>query len=82
MERLDDAQQVDRAYHVAKLTAAAFNDPPRIWDEHEEYRRSLLAPAHPESPAMDRSAHLDLALSVQQRMVTAGIIPPHSGAVN
>jgi hypothetical protein len=37
-DRLEAAAAMDRTYHLAKLTAAAFGQPERIWDEHEAYR--------------------------------------------
>jgi hypothetical protein len=45
---------MDRTYHQAKLTAAAFNQPERIWDEHEAYRadsRKARAEVGPSCPA-------------------------------
>jgi hypothetical protein len=81
MERLEEAHAGDARYHAAKLGAAAFQDPARIWDEHGEFRRHVLP--LPGSPTpMDRTEQVTLALSIQQRMVDAGIIPPPSGAVN
>jgi len=42
-DRLDQAVAVDERYHGAKLTAVAFTDNAKlIWDEHEEFRRSLV----------------------------------------
>jgi hypothetical protein len=75
MERLDDAQRVDRAYHGAKLTAAAFNDPARIWTEHDQVRQALLQASSPRPAALDRTAHIQQALTIQQRMMDAGLIP-------
>jgi hypothetical protein len=77
MDRLTDVQAMDRMYHGAKLTAAAFGEPERIWKEHEEVRAAMLRPATPtpELPTIDRSEHLKLALSIQERLSAAGIIP-------
>jgi hypothetical protein len=43
-ERLDEAKRKDEDYHRAKLTAAALNDPERIWTEHDAFRSATLAP--------------------------------------
>jgi hypothetical protein len=78
MDRLTDVQAMDRMYHGAKLTAAAFGEPERIWKEHEEVRAAMLRPiADPttEPPTIDRSEHLKLALSIQDRLTAAGILP-------
>lgn len=45
MERIESLGEMDGRYHVAKLTAAAFNDPARIWDEHEAMRHEWFTPA-------------------------------------
>jgi len=35
---------------MAKLIAAAFNEPGRIWEEHEQFRSAVLTP--PDQPAL------------------------------
>lgn len=47
-DRLEGAAHMDRQYHLAKLVAAAFNDPERIWTEHEEYRAALIRQPTPQ----------------------------------
>jgi hypothetical protein len=44
-ERMEAVGHMDAQYHLGKLIAAAFNDPERIWSEHEEFRSSALTPA-------------------------------------
>jgi hypothetical protein len=70
IERLQDAQAIDRMYHGAKLTAAAFGEPDRIWKEHEQVRNAMLrAPAEPPPrPALD-------VMALHRRLVDAGLLP-------
>ncbi len=76
-DRLEGAAQMDRQYHFAKLVAAAFNDPERIWAEHEEYRAALIRPA-PERPAPT----FDDVVRIHRRMQAAGLVPPTTGVMN
>lgn len=68
-DRLEDAQAVDGTYHAAKLTAAAFGEPKRIWEEHAEMRARLL------TPGTERKRHtFDEVVAIHQRMKSAGLV--------
>jgi hypothetical protein len=77
MDRLNDSQAIDRMYHGAKLTAAAFGEPERIWQEHEQVRAALLrAPAEaPGPPPLD-------VMALHRRLVDLGLVPPRSGEMH
>jgi hypothetical protein len=79
-DRLEAAAAMDRTYHEAKLTAAAFNQPERIWQEHEAYRSGLVEAPEQKSAALSRDDHMALALRVQRQLAKAGLIPTDSGA--
>lgn len=71
MERLESAATMDGQYHAAKLTAAAFADPARIWTEHEEFRSLVLTDrAAPPREALEASA---LALLARVNRAKAGV---------
>lgn len=76
MDRLDGAHTMDGQYHGAKLTAAAFNDPARIWEEHERFRGYVLS--EPTASATDDLMAAGAALF--QRAHALGHIPPPRGA--
>lgn len=78
-ERLADAAQIDRMYHQAKLTAAAFAEPERIWREHEQVRNAILTA--PQSPVVAPDNWLERVAAIHRKMQRAGLIP-QSGAVN
>jgi hypothetical protein len=70
MDRLTASQEIDARYHTAKLTAAAFGEPERIWQEHEQIRAAMLRTALP--PA--ETAPLDV-MALHRRLVDAGLVP-------
>jgi hypothetical protein len=78
---LEAAQEIDRMYHGAKLTAAAFAEPERIWTEHEQVRTAILGGAA-RTPAMTRNEWLARVAAIDRKMRQAGLVPPHSGVMN
>jgi hypothetical protein len=70
MDRLTDSQAIDRMYHGAKLTAAAFGEPDRIWKEHEQVRAALLRSPEPQAEPKP----VDV-FSIHRRLVDAGLVP-------
>lgn len=80
-DRLDQGAEVDRVYHSAKLTAAAFNEPDRIWQEHQQVRDAMLNGAEV-APEMTRDEWLARVADIDRRMRRAGLVPPHSGVMN
>ena len=80
-EYLDSAHQTDTRYHQAKLVAAAFNEPERIWREHDEVRALILSGAQP-TPQMGRDEWLQRVAAIDRKMQQAGLVPPHSGVLN
>jgi hypothetical protein len=81
-EHLVGAQELDARYHLAKLFGLMLTNEGAAlaYREHEATRERLLAAQQPQAPtpAMDRTAHLRLARSIQQRMTAAGILPPEA----
>jgi hypothetical protein len=77
MDRLNDVQAIDRMYHGAKLTAAAFGEPERIWKEHEEVRAAMLR-----GPVQRPSAlpPMEVLARIHRKLIDAGVLKP--GAVN
>jgi hypothetical protein len=71
-EWLEDARRTDIRYHLAKLIAAAFNEPERIWSEHDDVRRALLAAGSPTSATPARS--FDDVVAIHRRLVAVGLI--------
>jgi hypothetical protein len=71
---------MDGRYHLAKLIAAGFAEPERIWREHDEYRNGLLAAFRPEPPPNEN--WLDVVARIHRKMQRSGLLAPQSGAVN
>jgi hypothetical protein len=82
MDRLTASQEIDARYHAAKLTAAAFGEPERIWREHQEVRAAMLhgVPAAP--PAMGRDEWLARVAAIDRKLQQAGLRPPRSGELH
>lgn len=62
--------------------AAAFNDPERLWTEHQAVRESLLA-SEPTAEAVPAPSPADLwarTAEIHRRMIEHGILPPSHGA--
>ncbi len=76
---LDEARAIDARYHAAKLVAAAFVEPERIWTEHEAMRAALLAPRDAEPTALSTEDHLALAARIHERLIAAGVLSPTGG---
>jgi hypothetical protein len=76
---MDAAAATDGRYHAAKLTAAAFNEPERIWSEHEEYRAAVLAPSAAPRREMTRDEWQAAVARIHAKMQRAHLVP---GAVN
>jgi hypothetical protein len=82
-EWLESAQKIDQMYHMAKLIAAAFNQPERIWSEHEQVRDTLLRANDPTQPAPMTDAQLMEAVArIHRKMQGAGLVKPTSGVMN
>jgi DNA-binding GntR family transcriptional regulator len=82
MDRLRDAQAIDRMYHRAKLNAAAFGEPERIWREHEQVRAAILARPSDAPREMTRDEWLSRVAAIDQKMRNAGLRPPRSGELH
>lgn len=80
-EYLESAHQTDTRYHQAKLVAAAFNEPERIWTEHEQVRALILSGAQPK-PKMGRDEWLARVAAIDRKMQEAGLVPPRSGEMH
>lgn len=79
MERLEALRDTDQAFVQAKYTAAAFNDPARIWEGHDGFRRELVhETARPDRP----TPTFDDVVRIHRRMQAAGLLPPDTGVVN
>jgi hypothetical protein len=80
-EHMVGAQELDARYHLAKLFGLMMTEEGAkyAWAEHRELRQAMLAPYHATpaepTPTLDRSEHLKLALSIQDRLSAAGILP-------
>jgi len=82
MDRLEGAREMDRLYHAAKLQAAAFNEPDRIWQEHDQVRAALLNGAPVAQQEMSREEWLARVAEIDRKMRAAGLVKPTSGAMN
>ena len=80
-ERLEDVRGMDRVYHGAKLTAAAFNEPARIWEEHQQVRDALLS-STPAPREMSRGEWLARVAAIDRKMRRAGLVKPTTGELN
>jgi hypothetical protein len=80
-EHLEAAHEIDSRYHEAKLTAAAFNDPERIWSEHEQVRAAILTGAQPK-PEMSQADWMARVAAIDRKMRNAGLVPPRSGEMH
>jgi len=68
-------------YHEAKLTAAAFNEPERIWTEHEQVRAALLRPGTLPAPMTDAQLREAVA-RIHRKLQKAGLVPSKPGVLN
>jgi len=82
MDRLTDAAAIDARYHQAKLMAAAFAEPDRIWEEHEQVRTVLLRPAYQPPPKMSDEHWLEAVARIHRKLQKAGLVKPDSGVMN
>jgi hypothetical protein len=80
-EWLDAAQEIDRMYHGAKLNAAAFNEPERIWSEHEQIRTALLRPSRPPAVMPDEQ-FMEAVARIHRKMQQAGLAPQSTGELH
>jgi hypothetical protein len=78
---LEAAQDIDRMYHGAKLTAAAFAEPERIWSEHERVRSAILGAHVPIRHELSREEWLARVAAIDRKMRQAGLVP-HSGEMH
>jgi hypothetical protein len=73
---------MDGRYHLAKLIARAFNDPPSLWAEHDEVRRAMLAPYQPQPEPMSDQKFMDAVARIHRKLQTAGLRQPDSGEMH
>ena len=74
-EHLDAAREIDQMYHGAKLQAAAFNEPERIWQEHEQVRSAMLP--RPEEAA-SQLPPMEVIARMHRKLRDSGILKPRS----
>lgn len=78
-EWLDQVAETDQMYAQARLVGVAMADGERLWNEHRDWRAGLFAPESVKSTALSVEDHQALALSIQQRLVDAGVLKFRNG---